>query len=103
MSLKSDPGPELTQLFLALLQGKNDSLEFAPELKLILKTNQGKYWKRRGKLTRAVQSLAFLYEEERAGDRVRYYRTLLDGKPAFAAITLTAEGKVVSYGVSKPL
>jgi D-alanyl-D-alanine carboxypeptidase len=103
VSPKPDPNPAFTQRFLALLQGNDKILPFAPELQLQRKTFRGgKSFQKYMKDFRKIESLEFLLEETENGDRVFYYRTSLKGKPVYAAITITAQQQVASYGAANP-
>jgi D-alanyl-D-alanine carboxypeptidase len=103
ISPKPDPNPAFTQRFLALLQGNDKILPFAPELQLQRKTNRGgKSFQKYMKDFRKIESLEFLHEETKNGDRTYYYRTSLKGKPIYAGITITAQKQVASYGVASP-
>jgi D-alanyl-D-alanine carboxypeptidase len=99
LSPQLDPNPEFTERFLALLQGNEASIPFAPETQLTEQTNRGKYVKQLRTAYRAVKSLDFLHEETHSGDRSYYYKTQLNGAVAYAYITLTAKGQVDRYGV----
>jgi D-alanyl-D-alanine carboxypeptidase len=103
VSPKPDPNPAFTQRFLALLQGNDKILPLAPELQLQRRTLRGKSTEKYMKDFRKIETLEFLLEETKNGDRVFYYRTSLKGKPVYAVITITAQQQVASYGaVSLP-
>jgi D-alanyl-D-alanine carboxypeptidase len=102
VSPKPDPKPAFTQQFLALLQGNDKILPFAPEFQLQLKTDRGKSILKQMKAFREIKTLEFLLEETKNGDRIYYYRTSLKGKPIYAGITITAQQQVASYGAASP-
>jgi D-alanyl-D-alanine carboxypeptidase len=101
-SPKPDPNPAFTQQFLALLQGNDKILPFAPEFQLQLKTDRGKSFPKQMKAFREIKTLDFLHEETENGDRTSYYRTELKGKPIYAGITITAQQQVAGYGATSP-
>jgi D-alanyl-D-alanine carboxypeptidase len=94
-----DPNPAFTQRFLAILQGKETNVVFAPEVQLTEQTIRGKYIKQFRTEYRTVQSLEFLREETQNGDRTYYYKTSLKGKVAYATISVTDKGNILRYGV----
>jgi hypothetical protein len=100
---KPDPNPAFTKQFLALLQGNDRIFPFVSEYKLQLRTERGKDLPKYMKQFRKIQTLEFLLVENRDGnDRTYYYKTILEGKPAIAIISLTLQQEVISYGVASP-
>ncbi len=100
LSPQPDPNPAFTQRFLAILQGKETNVVYAPEVVLTEQTNRGKYLKQLRAKPYPIQSLEFLHKETHNGDRITYYKTLLNGQVAYASIKVTAKGDVLGYGVS---
>jgi D-alanyl-D-alanine carboxypeptidase len=95
---QTGPNPAFTQRFLALLQGNDKALPFAPEFQLQRKNNRGKFLSKWMKGFRKVESLEFLHVEAKNGDRTYYYRTSLKGKLVYAFATVTTQGQIASYG-----
>jgi CubicO group peptidase (beta-lactamase class C family) len=103
LSPQPDPQPELTQRFLALLQGNTSSIPLAPEFQLQLKTDRGKAFQRALPSFRTVSNLTFLDTESQSnGDRIYYYKTQWNGGLAYAGIVMTSQDQVASYGVFSP-
>jgi hypothetical protein len=94
---QTDPNPAFTQRFLALLQGNDKALPFAPEYQLQRKNNRGKFLSKWMKAFRKIDSLEFLHVEVKNSDRTYYYRTSSKGKPIYAVVTVTAQEQIVSY------
>jgi D-alanyl-D-alanine carboxypeptidase len=94
---QTDPNPAFTQHFLALLQGNDKALPFAPEFQLQRKNNRGKFLSKWIKAFRKVESLEFLHVEAKNSDRTYYYGTSLKGKPIYAVGTVTDREQIVSY------
>jgi hypothetical protein len=85
------------------LQGNDKILLFNPELQLHRKIIYGgKSFRKDMKSFRKVESIQFLNEESKSGDRTYYYRTSLKGKPIYAGITITDKQQVASYGAVSP-
>jgi D-alanyl-D-alanine carboxypeptidase len=91
-----DRDPAMTKRFLALLQGDEKSIPFAPELQALHRTDRGKYLTNLAKGYRSVKALTFLREEIQNGDRLLYYKTSNSDKP-YAYIKLTAQQQVLGY------
>jgi D-alanyl-D-alanine carboxypeptidase len=104
LSPQPDPNPEFTQRFLSLLQGNDESLPLSPEFQLQLNTNRSReVWQEQTQIFRKVEKLEFLHQEASNGDRTYYYKTFLNGKPTYIAITMTAKQQVAGYGAANPL
>jgi hypothetical protein len=59
--------------------------------------NRGKFLSKWIKAFRKVESLEFLHDEAKNGDRTYYYRTSWKGKPIYAVVTVTTQEQIVSY------
>ena len=103
MKTQSDPNPALTERYLALLQGKKESIPFAPELQLSRNTGRGKYWQKRMRKFRSIQSLDFIHTDMKDGDRTYYFKTTVDGKTAYPSVKVTQQEQVAGFGVFQPL
>jgi D-alanyl-D-alanine carboxypeptidase len=98
---QADPNPAFTKKFLALLQGQEHNLPFAPEFQLTRNTARGRAFRTYMKLFQPIAKLDFLHAEPNASDRTLYYRTQLKGNTIFVVVTVTAQGQIASYGAVK--
>jgi D-alanyl-D-alanine carboxypeptidase len=96
LSPQPDRDPAMTKRFLALLQGDEKSIPFAPELQALHRTDRGKYLTNLAKGYRNVKALTFLREQMQNGDRSLYYKTDRPNQP-YAYIKLTAQQQVLGY------
>jgi Beta-lactamase len=97
-----DPQPELTQSFLAFIQGRSTKITFAPEWLLELKTPRYSGFDREIAKYRKIEKLEFLRVVDKEGDQVYNYRFSLDGKLFLMGIRLNKQQQVASFGAFDP-
>jgi D-alanyl-D-alanine carboxypeptidase len=95
-----DPNPNFTQKILALIQGKEKSIPFAPELLLQEKTRRGQesreYRKSAG--LNKVQKIEFLKVIPQYDDRVYFYRMIFNKETYYMTVTVTPQQQIADYG-----